>query len=189
MYPFDLINDAPVLAGAIAVGYASGIIAAGGTIACASVAAVCGASLTGEALTGKNPVRDLVGQDNYDLMLAVSTAGAMQGMSNLSLPASTSTGRSSPNPYGKKGGPAHQAEIARQTAKYSPNQIKYEVKINTPGGMKPYRYADFSVTENGRTWYGNVGRQLQSGLPCARERYAILDIQSAGMEIKFFPYN
>ena len=77
----------------------------------------------------------------------------------------------------------------KDSAKYSPSQVKYEVKINTPGGMKPYRYADFSITENGYTWYGNVGRQLKSGLPCARERYAITDIQNAGQTIQFFPYN
>lgn len=101
----------------------------------------------------------------------------------------TTTPNNIPNPNGRKGGAAHQAEIARQTAKYNPSQVNYEVKIPTPGGSKPYRYADFSVTENGNTWYGNVGRQLKSGLPCARERYAITDIQGAGRTIKFFPYN
>lgn len=69
--------------------------------------------------------------------------------------------------------------------------VQTEVKINTPGGAKPYRYADFSVTNDltGDVWYGNVGRQLKSGLPCARERAAIADIQNAGCAIKFFPYN
>ena len=79
-----VVTAGPVLAAAVAVGYTSGIVAAGGTIACASVAAVCGGSLVGEAITGKNPVRDLVGQENFDAITAISTAGAVQGMSNLS---------------------------------------------------------------------------------------------------------
>ena len=79
-----VVTAGPVLAAAVAVGYTSCIVAAGGTIACASVAAVCGGSLVGEAITGKNPVRDLVGQENFDAITAISTAGAVQGMSNLS---------------------------------------------------------------------------------------------------------
>ena len=88
---------------------------------------------------------------------------------------------------------AHQNEIARQVSNYSQPgfTVSKEVKINTPNGIKPYRYADFSVQNNvtGEIWYGNVGKQLNSGLPCARERYAISDIEGAGNIIKFFPYN
>ena len=186
----------PILAAAVTVGYTSCVIAAGGTIACASVAAVCGASLVGEGITGENPIRDLVGQETFDIVTTVSTAGAIQGASSLSMfnsSTQTTPSKAVPNPYGKKGGPAHQAEISRQVSLNSKPgfTVNTEVKINTPGGIKPYRYADFSVTNNatGSVWYGNVGRQLQSGLPCARERYAISDIQNAGYTIRFFPYN
>ena len=46
-----------------------------------------------------------------------------------------------PNPYGKKGGPAHQAEINRQVRINEAKGFKVdtEVKISTPGGMKPVR--------------------------------------------------
>ena len=101
--------------------------------------------------------------------------------------------KSVPNPNGKEGGAAHQAEIQRQVDINSKPgyEVKREVKILTPGGAKPYRYADFSVTNvsTGETWYGNVGLQLKSGAPCPRERQALADIINAGKTIEFFPYN
>ena len=95
------------------------------------------------------------------------------------------------NPNGRKGSQAHQDEIAKQTGNYSPDQVEYEVKIPTPKGRKSCRFADFSVKEGGTTWYGQVGRILKSGLPCARERQAMADILEAlgDVIIKFFPYN
>ena len=108
-------------------------------------------------------------------------------------PAKTAPNKIVPNPNGKKGGEAHQAEIARQVNTYRDlgYTVNTEVRIDTPGGQKPYRYADFSVSDEltNKTWYGNVGRQLKSGLPCARERAAISDVQKAGYTIEFFPYN
>lgn len=37
--------------------------------------------------------------------------------------------------------------------------------------------------------YINVGKQIKSGLPCARERYAIDDIEGSEYVIFFVPYN
>ena len=86
-----IVVAAPVLTAAATVGYVSGIVAASGTIVCASVATVCGGSLIGEAITGKNPVRDLVGQDNFDAITTISTAGAAQGLSDMSALRGTSS--------------------------------------------------------------------------------------------------
>ena len=47
-----------------------------------------------------------------------------------------------PNPYGKKGGPAHQKVIESITPKEKGNFIRKEVKFDTTGGAKAYRYAD-----------------------------------------------
>ena len=94
-----------------------------------------------------------------------------------------------PNPYGRKGGIAHQTEIKNQISKYPNAQIGTEVKIYISGGYKPYRFADFSVTENGYTWYGNVGKQNKNGLPIARELRALEDMRRMGFDVRFFPYN
>ena len=86
-----IVTAAPVFAAAVAVGYTSGVVAAGATIACASVAAVCGGSLAAESITGKNPIRDAIGQENFDALTYVSTAMTIQGVSNLPSQGSSST--------------------------------------------------------------------------------------------------
>ena len=98
-----------------------------------------------------------------------------------------------PNPWGKKGSPAHQGKICSIKDDYSAKgyKVKTEVKIETTGGYKPYRYADLSITDRitGETFYVNVGKQLKSGIPCIRERYALYDIRTHGYSIQFIPYN
>ena len=141
-------------------------------------------------------MKNAVGEDNYNTLttatVAVLTAAPAiieTGMAASGTSTSSVNRKSVPNPYGRKGGPAHQAKIASVVSEYDPSQIEFEALVMTPGGIKPYRYADFAITENGTTWYGNVGKQLKSGIPCARERYALSDIRGAGFEIKFYPYN
>ena len=51
-------------------------------------------------------------------------------------------GRKVTNPYGKKGGPSHRSVVESITPKSTGNLIDTEVKIDTTGGYKPYRYAD-----------------------------------------------
>ena len=175
------------VANGVAAATTASTVAAGVFIG--SATAFGGAALV--AASNSKSVSDFNEQGNWGTVAGTVGGGLIGGVDGYSMAKSqnSSPSKSVPNPNGKKGGAAHQAEIAKQTAKFDPSQVRYEVKINTPGGAKPYRYADFSVTQNGQTWYGNVGRGLQSGLPCARERAAISDIQGAGGTIYFFPYN
>ena len=98
-----------------------------------------------------------------------------------------------PNPNGRKGGEAHQTTIANVIKKYSSPRYKVrtEAYIPTPNGIKSYRFADIEIIDqtNGQTTYINVGKQLKSGAPCAREARAIADISGAGRCIKFVAYN
>ena len=95
------------------------------------------------------------------------------------------------NPWGKKGGLNHQSTIksVKDTYESMGYSVNTEVRIDTPGGYKPYRYADLSITYSGDTFYINVGKQIKSGFPCARERYAIHDIETSGYVVFFVPYN
>ena len=100
-----------------------------------------------------------------------------------------------PNPNGKLGGPAHQAEISRITTNITNSAGEYvtEFKVNTPGGSKPYRFVDVaSIDSNGApTAFYQVGKATKSNLPIARERSAITDIYEFGeydVPIIFIPY-
>ena len=125
-----------------------------------------------------------------EALIYSSTATVAIGV--ISYAIGSSDGSSSPrSPNGRKGSKAHQDKISEQTGKYSSDQVKYEVKIDTPNGRKSCRFADFSVTDGKTTWFGQVGKALKTGLPCARERQAIEDILEAlgDVIIIFFPYN
>ena len=94
---------------------------------------------------------------------------------------------------GQKGGPVHQNTINRLETEYKEKgfKVEKEVRINIPNGHKPYRYADLRVTNpaTGEELYINVGKQLNSGIPCARERYALEDFEKANVKYIFVPYN
>ena len=183
-------------AGISAVASVANGVAAASTASTVAAGAFIGSSIAyGSAVltaaSNSDSIQDFNEQGNWDTVAATAIGVAAGSAYGYSVSCSfKSVSKHSPNPYGRKGGPAHQAEIHKQTVKYQGSaEIKYEVKIKTPGGSKPYRYADFSITQNGKTWYGNVGRQLKSGAPCAREMQAINDIVNAGKTIKFYPYN
>ena len=96
------------------------------------------------------------------------------------------------NPWGKKGGLHHQSTInlVKNIYENMGYTVKTEVKIDIVKGYKPYRFADLSITDSkGYTFYINVGKQIKSGYPCARERYAINDVKGSGYVIFFVPYN
>jgi RHS repeat-associated protein len=99
-----------------------------------------------------------------------------------------------PNPYGKAGGPAHQAKVNEivQDIESRGLTAQQEYKVNTPGGEKGARFVDVV----GRDANGNVvemhqaGRQTLGGSPVAREVRAMDDIEAAtGMRPTFHPYN
>lgn len=104
-----------------------------------------------------------------------------------------------PNPYGKKGGPAHQAGVAEAladlTKKYEddPNiKVKTEVRVDTPDGQKKSRYLDvgaIDIDQDDVVAGVQVGRQTIGGIPVARERQARDDIVEAkpGLPVDFLP--
>jgi RHS repeat-associated protein len=94
--------------------------------------------------------------------------------------------------WGKLGGPAHRAEIARQekALKEQGYTVRREVNIKTPNGAKSSRWADLEGTKDGETVYVQVGRQNKNGTPVAREVQAMEDIEGAtDIRPRFAPYN
>ena len=113
---------------------------------------------------------------------------------NNSTNSTSSTTTGCPNPYGKKGGPAHQSTIASIQPSRSGGTMDYEKKYVTPDGNKKYRYADAVEMNNGQvTSIHQVGKVNKDGTPVVRERQAIQDIMSSpdykGEPIYFWPYN
>lgn len=62
--------------------------------------------------------------------------------------------------------------------------------IATPGGFKGSRRPDILIRRPDGSIYGiNVGKQAASGAPIKREAQAISDLEGAGIEMHFVPYN
>jgi RHS repeat-associated protein len=100
-----------------------------------------------------------------------------------------------PNPYGKLGGPAHQAKVAEITADIRSRGLspEPELRIPTPGGTKGTRYVDVVARDpsTGKiVEYHQVGKQTKAQLPIARERRALDDIENAiNIRPQFHAYN
>ena len=94
--------------------------------------------------------------------------------------------------WGRLGGPAHRAEIARQESALEEQGYKVdrEAYIKTPGGAKSGRFADLRGVKDGETVYVQVGRQNQDGIPVSREVQAMDDIEGeTGIRPTFVPYS
>ncbi len=101
-----------------------------------------------------------------------------------------------PNPYGKLGGPDHRAMVESIEPKCEGNTIDTEVRFDTTGGYKDFRYADAVERdpEGNIVEIYQVGKANLDGSPIARERRAIDDIMRSndcppGTPITFLPYN
>ncbi len=99
-----------------------------------------------------------------------------------------------PKPYGE--GP-HNQTIARVAGTVEDGdviaggQLLPERAIATPGGFKGSRRPDILVQRSDGSQYGiNVGRQSpRTGAPIKREAQALSDLEGAGLEMHFVPYN
>ena len=159
-----VVTAGPVLAAAAAVGYTSGVIAAGATLATATVAAGCGGGMVAEAVTGVNPIKEAVGDEAFDVIRTVSTAGAIQGASNISSFVGPSVGSSSrpkvsssgtPFKTGQRNGTVqvgvdpNTLKISRPILPAKMKAIKMEAQLN--GGINRY----VEVYSDGLIYDGN----------------------------------
>ena len=159
-----VVTAGPVLAAAAAVGYTSGVIAAGATLATATVAAGCGGGMVAEAVTGVNPIKEAVGDEAFDVITTVSTAGAIQGASNISSFVGPSVGSSSrpkvsssgtPFKTGQRNGTVqvgvdpNTLKISRPILPAKMKAIKMEAQLN--GGINRY----VEVYSDGLIYDGN----------------------------------
>ena len=98
-----------------------------------------------------------------------------------------------PNPYGKKGGPAHQAVINKLEREFQENgyTVTKEVFVPIPeGGNKSTRFIDLQGKKVGESTVNiQVGKMNKNGTPVSRERKAIDDLNKAGKDVEFIPYN
>jgi RHS repeat-associated protein len=104
-----------------------------------------------------------------------------------------------PNPYGKKGGPAHQKKVAAIAADIKKRGLTpaFEHRVITKGGHKDTRYVDVVAKDpkTGKTVeYHQVGKErVTDGKPISREAKAIEDLEGKGglgkNAVKFHPYN
>ena len=166
-----VIVAAPIVTAAATVGFVAGTVYSVGVVTCGFTAALCGGSIMGEAVTGNNPIKSSVGQENFDLMTAASTMGSLQGMSQLGQSSSKTGNKASKkiqhsqqvNKTDQRVGTV-QIGVDPNTLKLNTtiNPIKYQAaKINIQsGGM----YGVIEVYSNGTVCNGNhrtfIGREL-----------------------------
>jgi hypothetical protein len=123
-------------------------------------------------------------------------AGAASVGRTLSRDTAVPTTRSgAPNPYGRLGGPAHQADVGRIAQQIESRGLEAvrEHRVLTPRGAKGARFVDVAARDpkTGQiVEMHQVGTQPQSGSPVAKENKAMNDIQNAtGTRPDFHPYN
>jgi RHS repeat-associated protein len=179
------------LGASVIAGAGSGVVS--GQVARAADNAVNGRDVTEGLLNPKDMATDAV--------MGAAGGAVSYGIGRLFGSATTGKAPSSrvPNPDGRLGGPAHRAVVnsiddALAESLYGKGSyVRYEFKINTPGGVKPYRFADAAILgPNGQPQaFYQVGRITQGGSPVARELRAISDIfnfSKYNVPITFLPY-
>ncbi|MFJ8011073.1 polymorphic toxin-type HINT domain-containing protein [Streptomyces sp. NPDC096339] len=99
------------------------------------------------------------------------------------------------NPWGRKGGPRHQAVIDQVERDLQSQGFitRREVAFDTPGGFKSTRAADVAAydADGNLVSIHQVGLQTKGGIPVMRETEAMSDIWSVindGVSINFHPY-
>jgi len=126
--------------------------------------------------------------------VAAGLVGLMSSGSGSGAEGQRTPAKAAPNPYGKKGGPAHRAKVEEVAKDVSTRGLDVDVEhhISTPGGAKGSRFVDVA----GLDAAGNVaelhqvGRQTKGGAPVSREVKAMDDIQKAtGIRPQFHPHN
>jgi hypothetical protein len=102
-----------------------------------------------------------------------------------------------PNPFGKLGGLAHQANVAEVAAAMKEKGLTMvkELRVDTAGSLKDTRFVDVAVFDsNGKiAELAQISRVNQNGTPVAREVRAASDIAGStaagGVKVDFYDYN
>jgi len=91
-----------------------------------------------------------------------------------------------PNPYGKKGGPAHQAKVQSKVTQLETAgfEVTEEVRFTVQNGVKKSRWADIVAVKtdadgNKSVEIWQIGRHNAGGFPVTRESFALADIRLA----------
>ena len=66
--------------------------------------------------------------------------------------------------------------------------VIYELRVDTSGGYKNTRYVDVYATNGWDSLGIQVGKSTKAGLPVSRERKALEDLRSAGINAVFIAY-
>jgi hypothetical protein len=124
---------------------------------------------------------------------SATTMAATGGPSGTGATPPSTGSKGPPNPYGKKGGPEHQAKVAEVADDIRARGLRprFEYRVLTPSGSKGSRYVDvIAEDDQGRVVeMHQVGRQTKAGF-LSRENRALNDIEGAtGVRPKFHPYN
>jgi hypothetical protein len=130
-------------------------------------------------------------------LLAWSASASVEAIGRSTTPfRSLVATNTAPNPYGKAGGPAHQAGVRNVVDDISSRGLiaRQEVRFDTPGGFKDRRFADVGAydADGNLVEIHQVGRQTKGGLPVKRERAALVDIMNnnpGNASVFFHPYN
>jgi hypothetical protein len=131
---------------------------------------------------------------------AAAVVGAAQGAGALAARGAAARAAPSvavkriPNPYGRKGGPAHQLKMQQIADDIRSRGLDpaFEYKVRTPGGAKSHRYVDVVARDAQRkvVEMHQVGQQNARGHPVPREVRAMDDIERATSSRPLFhPYN
>jgi hypothetical protein len=167
-------------------------------LACETSPSVCGSALVNALMRGGLYGTAMNGQDfraiqdsGLSPMHWLQSNGGQVVLGN-SMAVSAAVGLFRP---GRLGGLAHQNMVNDIAEAYSKAGyiVDQEVHIPTPGGFKPYRFADVGIfdPETGAPlMYIQVGRFTAGGFPVMRETLAAGDIWSAtGVPVSIEPYN
>ncbi|MFP2928327.1 RHS repeat-associated core domain-containing protein [Pyxidicoccus sp. 3LG] len=129
------------------------------------------------------------------VLFSSTKASGSAAVTSSSIQSAARAAKAPPNPFGKKGGPAHQAkvkEVADDVASRGLDPVP-ELRVPTPGGHKQTRFADVAGRDPATgqiVEMHQVGRQTAGGNPVPREVKALDDIQQAtGVRPTFHPYN
>jgi RHS repeat-associated protein len=85
-----------------------------------------------------------------------------------------------PNPWGRRGSPAHGARVAEAEERFASRGWNTVSGGSLPERMYGRRFPDLVMERNGRLIAFQIGRTTRSGRPIARERRALGDLQATG---------